>query len=202
MAEVQRNQGDKRTADPSNVKSILVLKPVMQTETFWQLGSNSPDNASHFATISRWWAELSGKEVTWRQRLIPPNGDLSVLNWETQRFDETILFDAAETRGITLYWRKSGSTDERNTTPHKLALDHLHQRLYVFPRSQQEVVIQIGVPEEVYRSLVVTNPQIERSTSGKDQILTLKDDLQQLEIKISLGAENFEQLKRLLRVED
>ncbi|MBD1999754.1 hypothetical protein H6F93_20395 [Leptolyngbya sp. FACHB-671] len=174
----------------------------MQTETFWQLGSNSPDNASHFATISRWWAELSGKEVTWRQRLIPPNGDLSVLNWETQRFDETILFDAAETRGITLYWRKSGSTDERNTTPHKLALDHLHQRLYVFPRSQQEVVIQIGVPEEVYRSLVVTNPQIERSTSGKDQILTLKDDLQQLEIKISLGAENFEQLKRLLRVED
>lgn len=174
----------------------------MQTETFWQLGSSDPDNASHFAMISRWWAELSGKEITWRQRLIPPTGDLSKLNWEPQRFDETILFEAAETRGITLYWRKSGSTDERNTTPRKLALDHLHQRLYVFPRSQPEVVIQIGVPEEVYRSLMIKNPKVDRNTSGKDQILTLTDDLQQLEIKISFGTENFDQLKRLLGVED
>jgi hypothetical protein len=170
----------------------------MQTETIWQLGSSNSDNASHFATISRWWAELSGKEVIWRQRLIPPNGDLSELNWEPQRFDEAIAFDTAETRGITLYWRKSGSADERNTTPHKLALDHLHQRLYIFPRSQKEVVIQVGIPEQVYRSLVITNPKIERSTSGKEQILTLTDDLQQLEIKISLGAENFEQLKQVL----
>lgn len=173
----------------------------MQIETIWQLGSSSPDNANHFATISQWWAGLSGQEVTWRQRLIPSSGNLSELNWESQRFDETILFDVAETRGITLYWRKYGSPDEHNTTPHKLALDHLHQRLYVFPQSQQAVVIQIGVPELVYQSLVIANPQVEWVTTGKDQILTLKDEVQQLEVKVSFGPENFEQLKRLLEDE-
>ncbi len=38
------------------------------------------------------------------------------------------------------------SSQERNTTPHQLILDSLHQYLYIFLQSQQELVIFVGLP--------------------------------------------------------
>lgn len=171
----------------------------MQVRTVWQLGSDDPKNAESFATIHQWWSDLANKEITWRQRLIPATGDLSDLNWENQRFDEVFLLKTPQIRGITLYWRKPNAPDERSTTPHKLELDHLQQRLYVYPQSQQEVVIQVGIPEVAYQTLLMQNPQMDYTTTGRNQVLTLRDEAQQLEVKVTLSAEMVDRLQRLLQ---
>lgn len=168
----------------------------MQVKTVWQQGSSNPDNANHFLAISQWWASLAGKEITWQQRLIPPSGNVADLNWDPQRFDEVFLISNAEVRGITLYWRKPDSKDDRNTTPHKLELDHLQQQLYIYPQSQREVVIRVGLPQVIYQQVKLSNPQIALGTSGDQQILTVRDEAQRLEIQIVLSPEALTQLKQ------
>ncbi|GAB4381917.1 MAG: hypothetical protein Kow00121_41370 [Elainellaceae cyanobacterium] len=170
----------------------------MQVKTVWQQGSPNPDNADNFAMIRQWWANLAGKEITWRQRLIPPSGDVSDQNWEPQRFDETFAIASPDIRGITLYWRKPGSADERNATPHKLELDHLKQQLYIYPQSQREVVIRVGLPQIVYQQVKLDNPQWAVSQSGDRSLLIARDESQKLEIQLSLSPENLAQLKQQL----
>nr|MBW4575506.1 hypothetical protein [Aphanothece sp. CMT-3BRIN-NPC111] len=63
----------------------------MQLKVMWQQNSSNPENANNLATINQWWASLNGKEITWRQRLIPQSGDVNKLDWEPQRFDERFL---------------------------------------------------------------------------------------------------------------
>lgn len=170
----------------------------MPVKTVWQQGSSDPDNANHFLAISQWWAGLAGKEITWQQRLVPASGNVTELNWEPQRFDEVFLISNAEVRGITLYWRKPDSKDDRNTTPHKLELDHLQQQLYIYPQSQREVVIRVGLPQVIYQQVKLIHPQIVVANSGEQPGLTLRDETQRLEIQVVLSSEAMAQLKQQL----
>lgn len=170
----------------------------MQGTTVWQQGSTNPENASHFATISQWWTDLASKEITWRQRLIPTTGNVGDLNWEAQRFDEVFAIGSPQVRGITLYWRKPDTQDERSVTPHKLELDHLQQWLYLYPQSQREVVIRVGLPQVVYQTVKMDNPQwVVTTTAGKSS-LVLRDSSRRLEIQVSLSPENLSQLRQQL----
>ncbi|NEQ23335.1 MAG: hypothetical protein F6K28_30115, partial [Microcoleus sp. SIO2G3] len=119
----------------------------MQPRTVWQQNSDNPENRMNFAIIQQWWTNLNDKKIAWRQRIIPQTGDVSQLDWELQRFDEVFKLQAPQIRGITLYWRKVDNERERNTTPRKLELDTQSQQLYIYPQSQQELVIRVGVPE-------------------------------------------------------
>lgn len=163
----------------------------------WQIGSSNPDNTNNLALIRQWWTGLNGKEVTWRQRQLSPTVEVGGLNWDAQRFDEVFVLTTPELRGITLYWRKPDAPDqERSTTPHKLEFDQLRQQLYVFPQSQKELVIRVGVPEIVYQQVEVNHPQIQYDSPRR--ILTVRDEAQVLEVKINLTPEQVNQLKQQL----
>ncbi len=168
----------------------------MQLSRIWITGSSDPENTSHLAVIRQWWAGLTGQEVTWRQRLIPPTAHVSELDWNSQRFDEQFLITMPEMRGITLYWHRPDNAQERSITPHKLELDTLHQRLYIFPQSQREVVIEVGIPEPVYQSIVLHHPQIQYQSDTRT--LELRDNNQQLDVTVTLSAEGLAQLKQQL----
>jgi hypothetical protein len=167
----------------------------MQLTTVWQQGSANLDNPNNFAMIQQWFATLNGKEITWRQRLIPPTADVREIDWESQRFDEIFTVSNPEIRGITLYWRKSDSQQERSITPHKLELDKLHQQLYIYPQSQKEVVIRVGIPQITYQQIELNNPELQYSKNDNAHILTLRDTNQFLEIKVTLSAETIDLLK-------
>ena len=168
----------------------------MQGKIVWQQSSTKPDNASNFAFISQWWFSLDDKEISWQQRLIPQTG-LDEINWEPQRFDEVFELKNPQIRGITLYWRKPDSQQERNTTPHQLVLDTSRQQLYIFPQSQNQLVIRVGLPEILYEIIEIKNPQLEYSSAGQNHILTLRDAQQQLEVKVTLSSDNLKQMKSL-----
>jgi len=167
----------------------------MQLQTIWQLGSNSPENPNNLDTIRQWWVALEGKEVTWRQRLIPDSGDISELDWEPQRFDEIFPIAQPEIRGITLYWRKPNSSTESNTTVQKLALNHTRQELYIFPQSQQELVIRVVLPKVEYQRIELNNPEV----FVENNILLFQDVKQLLEVQIKLTSEQLNQLKEKLK---
>jgi hypothetical protein len=170
----------------------------MEQKIVWQQGSAHPENPDFLATIRQWWAQLNGKEIKWQQRIIPQNGDVAELDWETQRFDEVLMISQPEIRGITLYWCKPDGSGERNTTPHKLILDSHQQYLYIFPQSQKELVIRVSVPSVPYEQISMTNPQYSFNPSGQNYILTLKDVSQHIEVKVTLNSENLKQLLREL----
>ena len=170
----------------------------MQAKIIWQQGSDNPDNANNFATIKQWWENLNGQKITWRQRLIPQSGDVSELDWEPQRFDEQFQLQSPQIRGITLYWRKSDTEQERNTTPRKLELDENRQQLYIYPQSQKELVLRVGVPEIIYQKIEIKNPQWQGTNVGENYILTLRDNQKQLEIQLTLSPANLDQLKEQL----
>ena len=68
--------------------------------TVWQQGSTNPENPNNFAIIQQWFASLNGKEITWRQRLIPPTANVREIDWESQRFDELFLITNPEIRDL------------------------------------------------------------------------------------------------------
>lgn len=125
------------------------------------------------------------------------SGEVDELNWDIQRFDEVFELKNPDLRGITLYWRKTDSEQERNTTPHQLVLDTRRQQLYIFPQSQKQLVIRVELPQIVYQTIEVKNPQIECSFLG-EHILTLRDVQQRLEVKITLSNDTLSQLKQQL----
>jgi hypothetical protein len=169
----------------------------MQLTTVWQQGSANIENPHNFGIIQQWFASLNGKEITWRQRLIPPTANVSEIDWQPQRFDEMFIISNPEIRGITLYWRKPDSQQERSITPHKLELDTPHQQLYIYPQSQKEVVIRVGVPEVIYQQIEVKNPELEYSKNNDDNhIMILRDSNQLLEVKVTLSQASIELLKQ------
>jgi hypothetical protein len=174
---------------------IALRESLMQPKIIWQQNSDNPENGNNFAIIQQWWASLNDKKIAWRQRLIPSTGDVSQLDWEPQRFDEVFKLQTPQMRGITLYWRKQDSDQERSTTPRQLELDERSQQLYIYPQSQKELVIRVGIPEIIYQKISITNPQWEGTNVGENYILTLQDKLQQLEVKLTLTPENLAQLK-------
>ncbi|MBW4648166.1 MAG: hypothetical protein KME06_05630 [Kastovskya adunca ATA6-11-RM4] len=170
----------------------------MREKLIWQQGSRNAENATHFTVIQEWWANLKNTEITWRQRLIPQSGNLSELNWEPQRFDETFKIQNPQIRGITLYWSKPGEERERSTTPYQMVLDSDRQLLYIFPQSQKELVIQVALPQVPYETIELKNPQIQGTSTGENHILTFRDASQQLEVKITLTPIELGQLKEQL----
>lgn len=170
----------------------------MQAKIIWQQSSTKPENLPNFALISQWWSSLVNKEIKLAQRLIPQSGEVEELNWEFQRFDEVFELQHPEVRGITLYWRKPDSEQERNTTPHQLVLDTRRQQLYIFPQSQKQLVIRVELPQITYETIEIKNPQLEYSPTGQNHILTLRDAQQRLEIKVTLSSDTLNQLKQQL----
>lgn len=171
----------------------------MQSKIIWQQSSHKPDNADNLAFISQWWSSLANKQVTLAQRLIPQDGELDAINWEPQRFDEVFDLKNPQIRGITVYWRKSDTEQERGTTPQQLVLDTRRQQLYIFPQSQNQIVIRVGLPEISYETVEISNPQIEyKQVGGANHLLTLRDTTQQIEVKVTLSPEVLQQLKQQL----
>lgn len=162
----------------------------------WEQGSNNLGNADSFAIIQQWFTNLNSREIIWKQRLLPPNGDVREIDWEAQRFDEKFIICKSDIRGITLYWQKPDSPEERSTTPSKLELDTLKQQLYIYPQSQKDVVILLALPEIVYQKFQMINPQVEVSRLGENYALILRDEKQQIEVKVALTPEKIERLKQ------
>jgi hypothetical protein len=163
----------------------------------WQQGSGNPENPNNLATIRQWWTNLNGKEIIWQQRVISQTGEPEQLNWELQRFDESFIVNNPEIRGVTVYWSKSDA-QERNSTPSKLILDGFGHYLYIFPQSQKELVIRVGLRSLSYQTVSMTNPQYSYNKTGENYILQIRDNIQQLEVKVSLSQENLKQLLREL----
>jgi hypothetical protein len=170
----------------------------MQAKIIWQQGSDNPENGNNLATIKQWWTSLNDKKIAWRQRLIPQTVDASALDWEPQRFDEVFKIQTPQIRGITLYWRKPDTDQERSTTPRKLELDQDNQQLFIYPQSQKELVIRVSTPEIIYQKIEITNPQWQGTSVGDNYILILRDERQKLEIKFTLSPANLDQLKQQL----
>ena len=166
----------------------------------WEQGSTNPDNATNFATIGQWWAAMEKKEIAWKQRLLNSSSPAKDLDWEPARFDEKFTLYTPQIRGITLYWRREAKADapEKNTTATKLELDPLQQQLYIYPQSQKDLVIRVGIPEIIYQQFTLINPQIAAAGTGEQHTLLLRDPKQQIEIKVSLDGANFQALRAKL----
>jgi hypothetical protein len=167
-------------------------------QVVWQFGSSDPENTNSLAIIRQWWAGLNGKEIIWQQRqLVPATIAAQELNWEPQRFDEKFVLSTPELRGITLYWHKPDAPQqERSTTPHKLELNQLQQKLYVFPQSQKELVMRVGTPEIIFQKIALNQPQVQYDSAT--QLLTLRDERQAIEVKVTLSSASASQLKEQL----
>lgn len=164
--------------------------------TVWQFGSSDPENANNLAAIRQWWAELNQKKVNWRQRMLTGATEASSLNWEPQRFDETFVLTQPDLRGITLYWQKPDSPQERNSTVDRLEFDRLRQQLYIFPKSQKELVIRVELAEMVYQTLKIKPSKAEYVADI--QTLILRDEARRVEIEVVLSPELAQHLKQQL----
>lgn len=166
----------------------------METKIIWQQDTSNPENASNLAKIGQWWASLKDREIVWKQRLIPTNGNLDEVNWEQQRFDEKFALKEPQLRGITIYWQKPNSDRELNITVKKLELDLAKQQLYIYPQLQSGVVIRVSTPEIIYQTIELTNPQVAATNVGDNHLLLLRDSEQQLQVKVILPRASWEKL--------
>mgnify|MGYP006274864045 FL=1 len=165
----------------------------------WLQGGSDSNNGTNFDTIRQWWGNLSGKEVVVAQRLIPESGDCSKIDWERQKFDDQLVMVNSEIRGITLYWQKSLSEDERSFTPYKLELDTVQDKLYIYPQSQRQVVIRVGTPEVRYTTVSLQDPELLLSgAQGEEQALLMRDRARQIAIQLPLTPETRQKLQELL----
>lgn len=167
------------------------------TTITWLQGGSDPNNGTNFDLICQWWAQLTGKEVILAQRLIPSDGEVSNIDWQRQQFDEQLVLFQSEIRGITLYWKKSFSEEERSFTPYKLVLDTINEKLYIYPQSQRQVVIQVRIPNIDYTTVSLQNPSLIVTEEGEEQILVIRDPQRQIAVKIPLTPEILQQLKDL-----
>lgn len=171
----------------------------MERKITWLSGSNNPDNATYLDAIRQWWANLRDREISWQQRLLPPSGNPEELDWETARFDEVFVIAAPELRGITLYWRKPGDSQERNITARKLELDRLQACLYIYSQSQQQVVVRVVLKQVSYQTLKLTHPRSTYLADGDNRVLRFRDEAQQIDVNIILSPEEVVKLKQQLQ---
>ena len=165
----------------------------------WQQNSNNPDKPDNLDAIAQWWNNLDGKEISWQQRLIPDTDEVEEINWEVQKFDEKFLIQTSQLRGITVYWQKSNAKDERNITARKFLLDKVKQKLYIYPQSQKQVVICVSLPQVIYQTIELTNPQIIGKAVGDNYLLLLRDPEQKLDVTVSLNSQKIEELLASLK---
>jgi hypothetical protein len=165
----------------------------MVTPLLWQSANLNPDNRENFQIINQWWQDLNLKEIFWQQRLIPENGRIDDINWDSQNFDEKFMIQMPQVRGITLYWHKSTFADERSMTPKQLILDREQEQLYIYPQSQSNLVIRVTKPHLVYQKIELKNPLMVGKKSASEYILLVRDKEQQIEVKINLSPDNYRQ---------
>ncbi len=164
----------------------------------WRYGDPAPTNPTHFETISQWWSRLAGQTVTWRQRLMDQTADPRQLDWEVERFDEQFVCQDAAVRGISLYWHKAGQEAERNSTPEKLELDTLHQHLYIYPKSQPDLVIRVGLPEVTYQTIKIDVSESKVAAKPGGCTISVWDKTQGVKVDMTLSAAQLATLKQQL----
>ncbi len=168
----------------------------------WQQNSTDPDNADRLQEIARWWSGLKGKEVSWKQRLIPASGDLQDIDWQPQKFDEKLILHSPELKGITLFWRRNKVADERNITAVKMQLNLTQQKLLIVPQSQSQVAISISLPVTILQKIDVSNPQVAAKIKEDSGIILLRDEAQKLEIRVTLDRDRLDLLRDRLKTEE
>lgn len=170
----------------------------MERKITWTFGSNAPDNGNSLEEVRQWWASLGDREISWQQRLLPASGHPEDADWETARFDEVFAIAQPELRGITLYWRKPGDSQERNITARKLELDRFDNTLYIYSQSQQQVVLRVALKQVAYQTVKLTHPEFSSFTDGNNRVLRFRDRTEQLDIHIILSPEEVVNLKQQL----
>ena len=160
----------------------------------WQQHSSDFNNVDNLDAIAQWWNNLNGQDISWQQRIIADNDDIESLDWEAQKFDEKFQIHTPQLRGITIYWRKNQTQDERNITARKLELDRIKQKLYIYPQTQEQVVICISIPQVAYQTIELKDPQIIGKTIGDNYLLLLRDTDQKLDLKINLSPQKLAEL--------
>lgn len=174
----------------------------MSNKVIWELNNPNPDNSMNFETISQWWLKLENREVTFAQRLLPDTNRAEDINWDSQRFDETLTLTQTRVGGITLYWHSPKSEQERSMTPTKLELDVDREQLFIYSQAQQNLVIRIAKPQPTYQTYNLTNPKIAGAKIGDRVILLLQDEAQQIEVKLTLDSSSIAKLQSILPVSD
>ena len=170
----------------------------MTNKIIWKTDSEDPNNADNLELIGQWWSKLNNCEIIMAQRLIPESGNLDAIDWEPQRFDEKLVFNQPQLRGITLYWQKLGEEDERNITARKLELDRALQQLYIYPQAQPQIVICVTKPGIAYQTIELRDPLIVGTVKEDSCILLLRDKQQQMQVKLILSTESLQQLRESL----
>jgi hypothetical protein len=174
----------------------------MESTITWTLGSSDPDAEINLARIAQWWTALAGQEIIWQQRPLLENTDreaIEVIDWSKQSLDETFTIDNPTLRGITLYWFKPNSPDERNITVGYMQLDLHNQQLDILPSSGRNYQLRITLPKIVYQKIQITDPQFgSLIQSNGDAVLLFRDEKQRLEIQIDLSAANVNLLQQKL----
>lgn len=169
------------------------------TKIIWQQNSSNPNNIDNLTTISQWWQNLNGKEISFAQRIMPPGGTIEQINWEPQRLDENFTIHHPQIRSITVFWYKPDSEAERNITATKLELDTDKQQIYIYPQSQPHIVIRVTVKQIVYNTVELKNPQIAATSVGENYVVLLRDKQQLLEVKVILNPASLTQILEKLQ---
>ncbi|PZO37387.1 MAG: hypothetical protein DCF19_18815 [Pseudanabaena frigida] len=171
----------------------------MESTITWTLGSTDPDAETNLGRIAQWWSALAGQDIIWQQRPLPENVDRSAIDWSKQSLDETFVVQTPTLRGITLYWYKPNSPDERNISVSYLQLDLFNQQLDILPSSGKNYQIRITLPKIVYQKIQVTDPQFGSLLQPNgNAVLLFRDESQRLEIQIDLSAANVSLLQQKL----
>ena len=171
----------------------------MESTITWTLGSADLDSEANLARIAQWWSALAGQDIIWQQRPIAENSDRSAIDWSKQALDETFAIQTPSLRGITLYWYKPNSPDERNISVGYLQLDLFNQQLDILPSSGRSYQLRITLPKIVYQKIELTDPQLGGILQANgDAVILLRDDKQRLEVKINLNAINADALRQKL----
>jgi hypothetical protein len=171
----------------------------MESTITWILGSTDPDAETNLARIAQWWAALAGQEIIWQQRPLTENSDREAIDWSKQALDENFTIHTPTLRGITLYWYKPNSPDERNITVNYIQLDLHNQQLDVLPSSGKSYQLRVTLPKIVYQKIQVTNPPFGSLIQPNgDAVLLFRDENQRLEIQIDLSAVNVALLQQKL----
>lgn len=165
----------------------------------WYQGTTDVDGVATFAMIQDWWAGLSHKRIIWQQRLMGMATDPASLDWTAQRFDEQFTIVNSEIRGITLYWSKADDHSKvQNTTPQRLEFDLEKQQLYIFPVSQNDLVLRVTLPQKTLKTIRVMEPEFSVTVENGQGVLTFKSEADLLKVEVVLSSESLLAFKQKL----
>ncbi|PIE32736.1 hypothetical protein CSA56_14195 [candidate division KSB3 bacterium] len=193
-----RCSGGREKEGWGHIRSAITFFSTNSMRITWQFGSEDPENSKNFTTITTWWKALQAQTVVWKQRLIPKDGNL---DWSSQKYDESFTFFEADVRGITFYWRKEEADKMSGITPSKLEFAPALQRLYVYPESQNNLVIRIEIPEPVHQSFTIDKPGWfgeKKADDSGDYELIARDHVSHTEFLITLDKDNLESLRQII----